>query len=184
MLLRRLVSGARFVVPYRSSVAGTCVFAVCWARLGPRSFLTDVNHNEANDPLFLERFVTAQDQTWAMVQRELSAGEKQSHWMWYVFPQRSGLGHSYTTQYYSIKSQEEAKAYWNHKVLRERLHACCQAILAQPSHVSARDIFGGIDTQKLHSSISLFASVAPEEPLFQQVLDRFFRGKPDTQSIF
>jgi uncharacterized protein (DUF1810 family) len=133
-----------------------------------------------DDPYDLERFVTAQDGggTYDAAVSELRAGRKTSHWMWFVFPQIAGLGMSSTSQRYAIRSREEARAYAAHPVLGTRLEECVR-ILTGLSGRSARQIFGPIDAMKLRSSMTLFARAAPENPLFREVLERYFGGVPD-----
>jgi uncharacterized protein (DUF1810 family) len=133
-----------------------------------------------DDPYDLERFVTAQDGggTYDAAVSELRAGRKTSHWMWFVFPQIAGLGMSSTSQRYAIRSREEARAYEAHPVLGTRLEECVR-ILTGLSGRSARQIFGPIDAMKLRSSMTLFARAAPENPLFREVLERYFGGVPD-----
>jgi uncharacterized protein (DUF1810 family) len=132
----------------------------------------------ASDPL--QRFLDAQDSggTYERALAELRAGRKTSHWMWFVFPQRAGLGQSETSRRYAISSPAEARAYLDHPVLGPRLVACAEALLEHEGK-SATEIMGGIDTVKLRSSMTLFAAVAPEQPAFQRVLDRYFDGEPD-----
>ena len=132
------------------------------------------------DPHDLARFVTAQDagDTYHHALRELSAGRKQSHWMWFVFPQIAGLGHSPTSRRYAIASLDEAIAYLRHPLLGPRLLACVAA-LSQLEGRSAEQVFGSIDAQKLRSSMTLFLRAEPAEQAFQQILDRFFGGLPD-----
>lgn len=109
---------------------------------------------------------------------ELRHGRKTSHWMWFIFPQVAGLGRSPTSRFYAISSVEEARAYLRHPVLGPRLLECC-GIVATTTGRAAVDIFGAIDAQKLRSSMTLFLRAAPAEPIFQQVLDRYFDGQPD-----
>jgi uncharacterized protein (DUF1810 family) len=133
-----------------------------------------------DDPYGLERFVAAQDGggTYAAAVSELRAGRKTSHWMWFVFPQIAGLGMSPTSQRYAIGSRQEARAYAAHPVLGARLEECVR-ILTGLSGRSAREIFGPVDAMKLRSSMTLFARAAPENPLFREVLERYFGGVPD-----
>lgn len=133
-----------------------------------------------DDPYDLERFVTAQDEsgTYDRALAELKRGRKTSHWMWFVFPQLAGLGQSPTSRRYAITSLEEAHAYAAHPVLGPRLLEC-SAVVAVTEAGSAEQVFGGIDAQKLHSSMTLFLRALPDEPVFGQVLDRFFDGAPD-----
>jgi len=133
-----------------------------------------------SDPFELDRFVEAQDAggTYGRALDELRHGHKRSHWMWFVFPQVAGLGLSATSQRYAIGSLDEARAYLAHGVLGPRLRECAAAVAAAEAS-SAEQIFGGIDAVKLHSSMTLFHRAAPDEPLFAQVLERYFGGVPD-----
>ena len=136
------------------------------------------------DDFDLERFVAAQDEggTYERAIAELRRGRKSSHWMWFVFPQIVGLGQSATSQRYAIRSLDEARAYLDHPVLGPRLRECARAVLATTGR-SAVEIFGGIDAVKLRSSMTLFIEAAPEEPVFQQVLDRYFDGAKDPRTL-
>ncbi|MHB1534347.1 MAG: DUF1810 domain-containing protein [Acidimicrobiales bacterium] len=133
-----------------------------------------------DDPYHLGRFVTAQDDggTFERAVAELHRGHKTSHWMWFVFPQISGLGQSPMSRTFAISSLKEAKAYLRHPVLGPRL-LTCTSIVAGTQGRSAEDIFGVIDAQKLRSCMTLFSLAAPAEPLFAQVLHRFFDGVAD-----
>lgn len=128
----------------------------------------------------LQRFVEAQDRggTYEAALRELRAGRKTSHWMWFVFPQIAGLGRSPTAQHYAIGSLAEARAYLSHPVLGGRLREAAGALL-DVSGRSASDILGGIDALKLRSSMTLFHRADPSEPVFGEVLERYFDGKVD-----
>jgi len=132
------------------------------------------------DTYDLQRFVDAQEHggTYEQALAELRAGRKTSHWMWFVFPQRAGLGQSAMSRTYAIASAAEARAYLDHPILGPRLVECSEALLAH-SGKSAREILGEIDAVKLRSSMTLFAAVAPEQPVFQHVLDRYFDGEGD-----
>lgn len=132
------------------------------------------------DPFDLERFVLAQDAggTYHRALEELRDGEKQSHWMWFIFPQVAGLGQSPMSRKYAISSLAEAEAYLQHPVLGPRLVESASAVAAHTGLGAVR-IFGGIDAQKLRSSMTLFLRAAPEEPIFQEVLDGYFGGSPD-----
>jgi uncharacterized protein (DUF1810 family) len=134
----------------------------------------------ADDPFDLERFVTAQDErgVYAAALAELRRGRKTSHWMWFVFPQIRGLGLSAMSRKYAIASVAEAAAYLRHPVLGPRLIECTE-VVAQTRGRTAEEIFGGIDAQKLHSSMTLFLHAAPDEPVFRAVLDRYFEGTTD-----
>jgi uncharacterized protein (DUF1810 family) len=133
-----------------------------------------------NDPYRLERFVFAQDQddTYERVLEELRAGRKKSHWMWFVFPQIAGLGYSAMSIEYAISSLGEARAYLQHTLLGPRILECAGLVL-QVQGLDAQDIFGDIDAQKLHSSMTLFLRAAPDQRLFKQVIDQFFAGRAD-----
>lgn len=132
----------------------------------------------------LDRFVAAQDAnaTYQRAVAELRAGDKRSHWMWFVFPQVAGLGFSAMAQQYAIASLDEARAYLGHQVLGPRLRECAN-ILASLEGKSATDIFGGVDAMKLRSSMTLFMTAAPGEPAFREVLDKYFGGEPDQATI-
>jgi uncharacterized protein (DUF1810 family) len=132
------------------------------------------------DTYRLQRFVDAQDDggAYETALRELRDGRKRSHWMWFVFPQIAGLGQSPASRRYAITSLDEARAYIEHPVLGPRLAESARAVAARPG-ASARDIFGGIDAMKLRSSMTLFHRADPDNPLFTEVLDRYFGGEPD-----
>ena len=133
-----------------------------------------------DDPYELQRFVAAQDAgaSYEQAAAELRRGHKTSHWMWFVFPQIAGLGHSPVARMYAISGLAEAQAYLAHPVLGPRL-AECAAIVGGLSGRTAEQIFGGIDALKLRSSMTLFLRAAPDQPVFRQVLDQYFGGKPD-----
>ncbi len=133
----------------------------------------------------LQRFVDAQDHggTYRRALEGLVNGRKTSHWMWFVFPQRAGLGRSETARRYAIGSAQEARAYVEHPVLGPRLVESAEALL-EHRETPASEILGEIDALKLHSSMTLFAAAAPEQPVFQRVLDRFYAGEPDPAGCF
>jgi uncharacterized protein (DUF1810 family) len=133
-----------------------------------------------SDPFRLRRFLDAQDDggTYDQALRELRAGKKRSHWMWFVFPQLAGLGRSPMAQHYAISGIEEARAYLAHPVLGPRLVHCARALVALAGKDAER-VFGPVDAQKLHSSMTLFAAAAPDEATFTAVLEQYFGGKPD-----
>lgn len=135
-----------------------------------------------NDPYLLQRFVDAQQHSYVQALAELEDGRKRSHWMWFVFPQVEGLGHSEMARRYAISGAEEARAYLAHPLLGPRLLACTQALLQHAEH-SARDILGTPDDLKFRSSMTLFAAVASEPGLFQQALEAFFDGQPDRSTL-
>jgi uncharacterized protein (DUF1810 family) len=126
----------------------------------------------------LERFVDAQQGSYLGAVAELRAGHKSGHWMWFVFPQVAGLGRSALSLHYAIGSLDEARAYLAHPVLGPRLRECAGLVLATPER-SAEEIFGGIDAVKLCSSMTLFHRADPDEPVFVEVLERFYGGIPD-----
>ena len=130
----------------------------------------------------LTRFVAAQAGVYDQALAELRAGRKRSHWMWFVFPQIAGLGSSPTAQRYAIGSLDEARAYLADSVLGPRLIECASALLAVEGR-TAEEILGYPDDLKLRSSMTLFARAAPEVPVFQEVLDRYYDGKPDPQTL-
>jgi uncharacterized protein (DUF1810 family) len=132
------------------------------------------------DPYNLERFVAAQDagNSYDRAVQELRRGRKTGHWMWYVFPQIAGLGQSEMSRTYAVSSLEEARAYLRHPVLGPRLRACAALVAGSPAPTAA-EIFGGIDTQKLRSSMTLFLRAEPQEAVFRRVLDRYFEGRAD-----
>jgi uncharacterized protein (DUF1810 family) len=133
-----------------------------------------------DDRYDLKRFVAAQDadRIYDQAAAELRRGRKTSHWMWFVFPQITGLGQSPVARMYAISGLAEAEAYLAHPVLGPRLVECA-AIVGALSGRTAEEIFGGIDALKLRSSMTLFLRAAPDEPVFRQVLDEYFGGKPD-----
>jgi uncharacterized protein (DUF1810 family) len=134
----------------------------------------------ADDPYDLRRFVTAQDAggTYSRAAAELRRGRKTSHWMWFVFPQIAGLGHSPASRMFAISSLDEARAYLAHPVLGPRLIECA-TIVAQAQGRTADEIFGSLDAQKLRSCVTLFWRADPGQPVFGQVLARYFGGQPD-----
>ena len=134
------------------------------------------------DPFDLERFVTAQEEVYRQALTELRRGRKESHWIWFIFPQLDGLGSSETTKHYSIKSRQEAADYLKHPVLGTRLVQCVNALL-RIHDKSALEIMGYPDDLKLHSCMTLFAAVAGNGSIFHQVLDRCFQGQPDRRTI-
>jgi len=135
-----------------------------------------------SDPFNLERFVHAQNEVYAQVVLELSAGEKRSHWMWFVFPQLRGLGHSVQADYYGVGSLAEAEAYWKHPVLGPRLEQCTRLVNLVEGRL-IDEIFGLPDDLKFRSSMTLFARAAPETPIFSQALEKYFGGEPDPMTM-
>ncbi|HZZ61676.1 MAG TPA: DUF1810 domain-containing protein [Roseiarcus sp.] len=134
------------------------------------------------DSYDLERFVSAQRPLYPRVLRELRASAKESHWMWFVFPQIAGLGRSPTSVRYAIASLDEAKAYLAHPVLGSRLRECARLVLETEGR-TARDIFGSVDEMKFRSSVTLFMKAAPDETLFAECLQKFFGGEADPATL-
>jgi uncharacterized protein (DUF1810 family) len=137
---------------------------------------------DQGDPYDLNRFMSAQEGIYDRVLAELRGGRKRTHWMWYVFPQIDGLGHSETTRHYAVKSMEEARRYLAHPVLGARLVESAEAVLAVEG-LSASDIFGHPDDWKLQSSMTLFALVAEPGSVFERVLEKYFQGKRDSRTL-
>jgi uncharacterized protein (DUF1810 family) len=134
------------------------------------------------DPHNLERFLTAQAENYACALRELQRGQKESHWMWYIFPQVAGLGHSPMAQKYAIRSENEAVAYLNHAVLGSRLLRCCEALLKHQGR-EIGEIMGYPDDLKLRSSMTLFATASARDSIFHKVLNAFYSGQMDDRTI-
>jgi uncharacterized protein (DUF1810 family) len=140
----------------------------------------------SGDPFQLARFLKAQQQVYAQARAELAGGRKQSHWMWFIFPQLAGLGSSATARHYAIASLEEARAYLGHPVLGERLRECTQLVLQVEGRIVA-DVFGYPDDLKFRSSMTLFARAAgegrSEDRVFAAALGRYFAGEPDPLTV-
>jgi uncharacterized protein (DUF1810 family) len=134
------------------------------------------------DPFQLQRFVDAQAPVYEQACAELEAGNKTSHWMWFVFPQLRELGRSPTARFYGIASLAEAQAYWHHALLGPRLRRCVELLLLHHDR-TALQILGSPDDLKLRSSLTLFARAAPDEPLFGQALGRYYRGAGDARTV-
>ena len=142
---------------------------------------------EAADPYHLARFLEAQAPCYARVLEELAAGEKTSHWMWFIFPQLRGLGVSSTARRFGLTGLEEARAYLAHPLLGSRLHECTRLVLAVEGR-TAYEIFGSPDDLKLRSCLTLFAqaaapSPAPENRVFGEALARYYGGEPDPRPL-
>ena len=133
------------------------------------------------DPFDLERFVDAQAPVYARVLSELRRGRKQSHWMWFIFPQFAGLGLSAMAQRFALSSREEAVAYLGHKVLGQRLRECTVLVNAVEGR-TIHDILGSPDDLKFHSSMTLFANIAPDD-IFSDALAQYFDGKADPATL-
>ncbi|MCF7967480.1 MAG: DUF1810 domain-containing protein [Methylobacter tundripaludum] len=136
----------------------------------------------ANDTVDLSRFTTAQASIYDSVLEELKSGRKRTHWMWYIFPQLDGLGHSTTSKHYAIKSIEEARQYLDHPVLGTRLSECAEAVFTIEGR-SISEIFGYPDDLKFKSSMTLFAYVAAPCSVFSRILDKYFNGERDTLTL-
>lgn len=134
------------------------------------------------DPFDLDRFVTAHEATYTRALTELTRGNKTSHWMWFIFPQVTGLGWSDMSRRYAIRSIEEVQAYLAHPVLGARYRECV-AVLQDLVGTTAEAVFGPVDAAKLRSSLTLFAEAAPGDPLFAAALQRWFRGEKDRRTI-
>ena len=136
---------------------------------------------QTDDPFDLQRFVDAQDRVYPAVLDELRAGAKRTHWIWFVFPQLRGLGHSPTAHHFGIASLAEATAFLEHEGLGPRLRECARLLLAVQGR-SAREILGQPDDLKVRSSMTLFAR-AGQEPVFGEVLDKFYQGRDDPATL-
>ena len=134
------------------------------------------------DPYGLQRFIDAQHPVLPQVEAELRAGAKRTHWMWFIFPQLAGLGHSPIARHYALGSIAEAKAYLAHPILGQRLIGHTELVLAV-SNRSAQEMFGSPDDLKLRSCMTLFNSVSPSAAVFSRVLDQFFSGDPDLRTL-
>ena len=135
-----------------------------------------------DDPYDLRRFVDAQRAVYETVYRELCQGRKQSHWMWFIFPQIKGLGHSATAQKFAIPSREEAEAYLAHPILGPRLRECTR-IIADLEGKSVEDIFGYPDDMKFRSSMTLFAQTETDNEIFERCLEKYFGGEADLATL-
>lgn len=130
----------------------------------------------------LQRFIDAQGHDYATAFNEIKGGRKRSHWMWYIFPQIQGLGFSETSRFYALKNKSEAAAFLHHPVLGSRLIEISNALLKLDSN-DAHQIFGSPDDLKLKSSMTLFASLKNTHPVFEAVLDKFFKGGKDEKTL-
>lgn len=130
----------------------------------------------------LERFVFAQQVNYERALREIRSGKKQSHWMWYIFPQVRGLGASSMSWKYGLEGLEEARAYLAHPILGQRLLDCCEAVLRTASN-DPWEVFGSPDDQKFRSCLTLFALADPSVPVFEKLLDKFYGGEKDLKTL-
>lgn len=134
-----------------------------------------------NENYNLRRFIDAQEGVYPVALRELREGRKRSHWMWYIFPQLKQLGYSYNSKFYGLSGKDEAAAYLVEPVLGQRLREVSTVILNLPTD-DAREVFGGIDSMKLRSSMTLFDLVSPND-IFAHVLDKYFNGQRDNRTL-
>jgi uncharacterized protein (DUF1810 family) len=135
-----------------------------------------------NDPYDLRRFVDAQNPVFEQVCAELRGGQKQGHWMWFIFPQLQGLGHSQMANKFAISSQDEAEAYLKHEVLGPRLRECARLVMLVEGR-SIQQIFGYPDDLKFRSSMTLFARAASDTQIFRDALQKYFGGEVDQATI-
>lgn len=129
----------------------------------------------------INRFIKAQEKDYADALREIKNGKKTSHWIWYIFPQLQGLGRSSISNYYGIKDLAEAKEYINNDYLKNNLLEICQELLLLNNDI--KDIFGYPDYLKVQSCLTLFEIVSPEESVFRKVLNKFYNGEIDSNTI-
>jgi len=141
-----------------------------------------ITSGPTDDPYDLNRFVQAQEDDYERALAEIRSGRKRSHWMWYIFPQFEGLGSSAMARRYGIKSRAEAEAYLRHPILGPRLVACADAALRIQGR-SAFEVFGSPDDLKLQSCATLFAAVSPEGSVFHRLIDAYFQGAPDSETL-
>lgn len=148
------------------------------------SYKRGAQHPSPNMPLppVLDRFLQAQEPVWPRVLAELRVGRKRTHWMWFVFPQIKGLGHSDMAQRYAIQSRAEAQAYLAHPVLAGRLRECCQILLGLETS-SALEVLGTPDDLKLRSCMTLFGEAAGPGSVFEAVLQKYFGGQKDPRTM-
>lgn len=141
-----------------------------------------MSHPASNsDPFDLRRFIAAQDPSYSTVTDELRRGRKQTHWIWFIFPQAEGLGHSSMAQRYAIRSHDEAVAYLAHPLLSGRLLECTELVLGN-TEKTANEIFGSPDDLKFRSSMTLFSAVSARA-IFQTAIDRFYKDSPDDATL-
>jgi uncharacterized protein (DUF1810 family) len=134
------------------------------------------------DPFYLDRFLQAQKNIYPQVIQELRSGAKTGHWMWFIFPQITGLGQTTQSRTYAIKTLDEARAYVQHLVLGQRLQECTELVIAV-GRKSAHAIFGHPDDLKFRSSMTLFLRAAPEIDLFQRAIDKYYDGEQDARTL-
>lgn len=137
---------------------------------------------DPHDPFDLQRFVDAQSRVYDTVSAELRQGRKRSHWMWFIFPQIAGLGHSAMSMRYAISTLAEAETYLKHPILGRRLRECVRLVMLVEGR-SAHEILGTPDDMKFHSCLTLFANAAPEDQLFRDALEKYFSGDEDPATL-
>ena len=135
-----------------------------------------------DDCFNLQRFLTAQDPVFETVRTQLREGRKRTHWMWFIFPQIEGLGHSPTSRHFAISSKEEAQAYLSHPILGPRLRECTR-LLVQIESCTIGEILGCPDDLKFRSSMTLFASATPDNRIFLDALQKYFAGEKDEATL-
>jgi uncharacterized protein (DUF1810 family) len=162
-------------------ILNSCIGSAMTRPTGDESSMKNASKT-FDDPFDLKRFVHAQEGTYALALSELRLGQKRSHWMWYIFPQIDGLGHSAMAKHYAIKNVEEARGYFNHPVIGARLLECTETVLGIEGR-SVVEIFGFPDDMKLESSMSLFAHISETDSVFALVLDKFFSGHRDDKTL-
>lgn len=138
--------------------------------------------DQNSDKYELTRFVAAQELHYSVALQELRQGTKESHWMWFIFPQIAGIGYSQITRHFAISSTSEASAYLMHPLLGQRLLECCEAVLAVENK-TALEIFGSPDDMKLHACATLFSYVSPTDSVYHQIIDKYFAGKKHMKTI-
>ena len=139
--------------------------------------------SKMKDPFFLERFVNAQKLYYARALGEIRQGHKQTHWIWFIFPQIGGMGSSYEARTFAISGLEEAKAYLQHPTLRRHLEEITQALLKLPGSDPLPVMGSGIDVLKLQASMTLFAEAEPENTLFSEVLKKYYKGQKHKRTL-
>lgn len=135
-----------------------------------------------NGPFNLQRFLDAQKNVIASVLSQLKQGRKCGHWIWFIFPQLKGLGHSSNSEFYGISSLQEARVYLQHPILGPRLRTCTELVNAIEGS-SIEHVFGEVDAMKFRSSMTLFAEAAPQDQIFTEALTKYFEGDPDQLTL-
>ncbi|WP_240231755.1 DUF1810 domain-containing protein [Devosia lacusdianchii] len=145
------------------------------------------HHLRPREGALVARFLDAQNQVYPDALHELRAGQKRGHWMWFIFPQIAGLGHSAMAERFALGDLDEARGYLGHPILCARLHECTEAVLLHAPDAAAprslMQLFGTPDDRKFHSSMTLFHRADPDEPLFARALEAFFGGREDEATL-